>query len=424
VGEDAGVPVPDLSHLTVAQARRVALRAAGLDRPRTARPDRPATARDVTAVVGRLGVLQIDSVNVFARAHLMPLFARLGPFDPALVDRATGRAPRRLVEAWAHQASLVAPETYRLLGWRRRAFVTEAWGSVAGVPVRHAPVVGEVLAILADEGPLTAQEVHTRLEHEHPRAARDNWGWNWTVAKTVLEYLFFTGQAASAGRNGAFERRYDLAERVLPPAALAADEPDEPDAVRGLVETSVRALGVGTLRCVADYFRLKTAPTAAALAALAEAGVVEEVVVDGWGPAWRHAGASVPRTTSARALLSPFDPLVWERRRVEALFGLRYRIEIYTPAPKRQWGYYVLPFLLGDRIAALVDLKADRQDGLLRVLAAHPTDGLPPGEVAEHLADELRLAAGWLGLDEVVVADRDGTARGDLARPLASALAR
>lgn len=409
---------PDVPHLSLAQARRLALRAAGLDRPR---PERPAGARDVAGVATRLGVLQIDSVNVFARAHLMPLFARLGPFDPALVDRAAGRAPRRLVEAWAHQASFVPPETYRLLGWRRRAYASEAWRSIAGAPLQHSSVVDDALAVLRDEGPLTAQEVRVRLAHVDT-SRPSGWGWNWDVVKLVLEYLFFSGQAAVAGRTGGFERRYDLVERVLPPQVLAAPEPDEADAARALVATSVRALGVGTLRCVADYFRLRTKPTAAALAELAEAGVVEPVVVDGWGAAWRHVGATVPRAAQGRALLSPFDPLVWERTRTERLFGLRYRIEIYTPAHKRVWGYYVLPFLLGERIGALVDLKADRQAGVLRVLAAHHVDGAGD-DVPGQLAEELRLAAGWLGLADVVLGNGEAAA-GDLVGPLSRALER
>lgn len=410
------MPSATLPHLTLAQARRIALRAAGLDRPRG---DGPVTARRLGAVVDRLGVLQIDSVNVFARAHLMPLYARLGPFDPVLVDQAANRAPRRLVEAWAHQASFVTPETYRLLGWRRERSLRDAWGMIRAVPVQHAALVADVQALLREDGPLTAQEVHARLGHERP-GRDEGWGWRWTVSKSVLEFLFFTGWAASAGRNAAFERRYDLAERVLP---TSGPEPDEAEGVRGLVEMSIRALGVGTVRCVADYFRLRQAPAAVALRDLAEQGLIEPVVVDGWGSAWRHVGATAPRATNARTLLSPFDPLVWERTRLEALFGLRYRIEIYTPAAERVWGYYVLPFLLGDRLVALVDLKADRQGGLLRVAAAHRVDG-PADGVPDELAAELRVAADWLGLDDVVVAARDGQADGDLAGPLATALAR
>lgn len=416
--------------LTLSQARRLALAAQGLHRPRPEWAG-PVTARHVQQVVDRLGVLQIDSVNVFARAHLMPLFSRIGPYDATLVDRAAARTPRRLVEAWAHQASYIRTQDYRLFDWRRRDYEAEAWGSIREVPRVHAPVVDEVLAMLAELGPLTGAQVHALLQHEHPR--REDWGWNWTVAKRVLEYLFFTGQVLSAGRNGAFERRYDLVQRVLPAGVLGAPEPARADAVRELVARSVRALGVGTLRDVADYYRLRTVETAAALAELAEAGEVLPVEVPEWGTgtAWRHRdGEVVPRRARGRALLSPFDPLVWERRRVESLFGLRYRIEIYVPEPQRVWGYYVLPFLLGERIPALVDLKADRQSGVLRVHAAHrvPAVGTAAGpavsdaDMTHELAAELRLAARWSGLDDVVVQDQTGQPRGDLAGELARAL--
>lgn len=418
--------------LTLGQARRLALAAQGLHRER---PERPAavTARHLQQVVDRLGVLQIDSVNVFARAHLMPLYSRLGPYDPAVLDRAAGRAPRRLVESWAHQASFIRTQDYRLFDWRRRDYESQAWGAIREVPRTHGPVVHDVLVMLADEGPLTGAQVHERLQHEHPGRGV-NWGWNWTVAKRVLEYLFFTGQVTSAGRNGAFERRYDLVERVLPAPVLAAPEPPRADAVRALVAASVRALGIGTLRDVADYYRLGTSETAVALAQLVEDGEAVAVDVPGWGDgrAWRHRDAPpVPRHARGRALLSPFDPLVWERRRVESLFGLRYRIEIYVPEPQRVWGYYVLPFLLGEHLAALVDLKADRQTGVLRVHAAHTAPpsgvtagGVPPADVvARELASELRLAARWTGLGDVLVGDRSGEPRGDLAVELGRALA-
>ena len=424
---------PVAERLTLDQARRLALAAAGLHRPR---PDRAGavTARHLQQLVDRLGVLQIDSVNVFARAHLMPLYSRVGPYDPALVERAAARNPRRLVEAWAHQASYVRPEDYRLFDWRRQDYAVEAWGSIREVPQTLGAVVEDVLAMLAAEGPLTGAQVHDRLQHEHPGRG-EGWGWNWTVAKRVLEYLFFTGQVTSAGRNGAFERRYDLVERVLPAHVLRAPVPSRAEAVRALVAGSVRALGIGTLRDVADYYRLRTVETVVALGELVESGDVVPVQVAGWGDGrgWRHRDAPVvPRRASGRALLSPFDPLVWERRRVETLFGLRYRIEIYVPEPQRVWGYYVLPFLLGDRIAALVDLKADRKAGVLRVHAAHPApvpaghhaDAGPTADVAAELAAELRLAASWTGLEEVVVGDRAGALRGDLAPGLVRALAR
>jgi hypothetical protein len=414
-----------VEQLSLAQARRIALRSQGLDRPRAARGT--PTARHLDGVLDRTGVLQIDSVNVFARAHLMPAFSRLGPYDTGLLDRAAGRAPRHLVEAWAHQASYVPPATYRMLGWRHRAWLTEAWGSIREVPVQHAPVVADVRAMVAERGPLTAAAIHAELAGQHPRGRAVEWGWNWTVAKRALEYLFFTGELTSAGRTPAFERRYDLVERVLPPQVRDSPEPADADAERALVEIAARAHGVATLRCLADYFRMRQDRTAAAVATLVEDGLLVPVEVIGWGRAYLHGSASVPRRATGRALLSPFDPLVFERRRLAALFGLHYRIEIYTPAPRRVWGYYVLPFLLGDQLAALVDLKADRAGGVLRVAAAHraPLAAVagPPvrePELVGALAAELALAARWLGLQTV----RADGAAGDLAVALAAELAR
>lgn len=414
-----------VERLTLSQARRIALRAQGLDKPRPTRSG-PVTMRHFQQVVDRLGLLQIDSVNVLARAHLVPAFSRLGPYDTALLDRASGKAPRRLVETWAHEASYVPPETFRLLEWRRQAYRTEAWGSISRVPHEHPEVLADVRAMVAELGPLTSAQVHERFEAEHPRT-RTDWGWNWTVAKRVLEFLFFTGEVTAAGRTSTFERRYDLTERVLPPEVLAAPEASEEDAVRGLVEIAARAHGVGTVRCLADYFRISGARARPAVDSLVEDGVLVPVHVDGWGPAVRHRDATAPRRATGAALLSPFDPLVFERRRVQDLFGLRYRIEIYVPEPKRVWGYYVLPFLLGEQLAALVDLKADRQAGVLRVHAAHRAPAEPQagrhaalhdGQVVEALAAELRLLADWLGLGDVVVGDRTGQARGDLAAAL------
>lgn len=416
------MPVP-VQRLSLAQARRVALRAQGLDRGRPTLGG-PPTMRHLTQVVDRLGLLQIDSVNVVARAHLMPAFSRLGPYDPALLVRASGHAPRRLVEYWAHEASFVPPRTYRLLGWRQRAWREHAWGMATSVLRTHPHLVDEIRALVADRGPVTAREVHAEYAAEHPRG-RTDWGWNWTVSKRALELLFFTGEVTSAGRNAAFERRYDLTSRVLPPAVLAAPEPDDADAVRALVEIGARAHGVGTVSCFADYFRIKTGPARAAVRELVEDGVLVPVAVEGWDRAtFLHRDATVPRSASGRALLSPFDPLVFERRRLEELFGTRYRIEIYTPAHQRVHGYYVLPFLLGDRIAARVDLKADRRAGVLLVQAAHAerhgTAEPDRGAVAAALADELRLAAGWLDLADVAAGP---TAHGDLVGPLTAALA-
>ncbi|WP_421734352.1 winged helix-turn-helix domain-containing protein [Cellulomonas sp.] len=414
--------------LTLSQARRITLRAQGLDRPRPERDAAP-TMRQFQQVVDRVGLLQIDSVNVLARAHLMPAFSRIGAYDPALLDRAAGQSPRRLVETWAHEASFVPPETYRLLGWRQRDYQRQAWGAISEVPLKHSPLVEDIRAIIADRGPVTARQVQEDFEAEHP-TTRGEWGWNWTVAKRVLEFLFFTGEVTSAGRNGAFERRYDLTSRVLPPHVLAAPEPSREDAIRALTEVSARAHGIGTLRSIADYFRIKLDQVAPAVEDLVEEGVLREVTVDGWnqGTVWRHRDADLPRRASGRALLSPFDPLVFERRRVEALFGLRYRIEIYVPEAQRVWGYYVLPFLLGESLAALVDLKADRKAGVLRVHAAHRSPGPDTpvasrtAELVEPLAAELHELAGWLGLAGIVVGDRTGLLRGDLAVDLTHAV--
>lgn len=429
-------PVAATEVLSLSQARRIALRAQGLDRRR---PDRagPVTLRHLQQVVDRLGLLQIDSVNVLARAHLMPTYSRVGPYDPALLDRAAGRAPRRLVETWAHEASFVPPTTYPLLAWRRRAYRTQAWGTIRDVPLQHADVVREIRELIAATGPVTASQVQALYEHEHPRS-RTEWGWNWTVSKRALEFLFFTGEVTAARRNPQFERCYDLTERVLPPEVAAQPEPDDADAVRALVEIGARAHGIGTAGCFADYFRIKTARALPAVADLVDAGVLRPVAVTGWDrPVYVHRDATLPRRAEGRALLSPFDPLVFERRRLEELFGLRYRIEIYVPAAKRVHGYYVLPFLLGERLAALVDLKADRRAGVLRVHAAHsappaPTAAAARGTTADvvgELGAELALLAGWLGLDGIEVGapgEAGGTRelRGDLAAPLAGALAR
>ncbi len=413
------------SSLSLAQARRIALRAQGLDRPRAARTA-PATMRHFQQVVDRVGLLQIDSVNVLARAHLMPVFSRIGPYDTALLDRAAGQAPRRLVETWAHEASYVPPSTYPLLGWRRRDYLSTAWGIIRDVPLQHSELVTEIRTLVAAHGPMTASQVQVFYAAEHPRS-RTGWGWNWTAAKRVLEFLFFTGEVTPARRNASFERCYDLTERVLPAEALERPVPSDADAVRALVEISARAHGIGSLRCLADYFRISSARATPAVADLVEAGTLVPVVVEGWNrTAYLHRDAALPRRAHGRALLSPFDPLVFERRRVEELFGLRYRIEIYVPADKRVQGYYVLPFLLGDRLAALVDLKADRRAGVLRVHAAH---GVPSGsgstdpDVPAALAAELRLLADWLGLGEVAIGTLDTGLLGDLAPALVAALA-
>jgi uncharacterized protein len=357
-------------------------------------------------------------VNVLARAHLMPLYSRLGAYDPALLERASGAAPRRLVETWAHMASYVPPATYRLLEWRQRAYRTEAWGAISDVGLAHGDVVVQIRELIAARGPMTASQVHEIFAADHPRTHAD-WGWNWTVAKQALEFLFFTGEVTSARRTAAFERCYDLTARVLPAEVLAMAPISDHDAVRALVEISARAHGVGTLRCLADYFRLRLGPARRAVGELVEQGVLAPVTVTGWDrDVYLHTAARHPRRAAARTLLSPFDPLVFERRRFEELFAMRYRIEIYVPAAQRVHGYYVLPFLLGEHLVARVDLKADRAGRVLRVLSAHREDGAP-SQTSGELAAELRELARWLGLDDIEVAD---PRRGDLAAGLVAAL--
>jgi uncharacterized protein YcaQ len=284
----------------------------------------------------------------------------------------------------------------------------EAWGSMTRVQRERPEYVAALLERVRDKGPIKASQL------QEARPDRPGSMWNWHAGKAALEYLFFTGALTARGRTTAFERLYDLTERVLPGDVVRAPTPDRAEAIRELVRTAARALGVATERDLRDYFRLSPADARAAITELADAGELQPVEVTGWrAPAWLDPAARRPRWIRARALLSPFDSLVWERPRVERIFGFRYRLEIYTPAAKRVHGYYVLPFLLGDQLVARVDLKADRQAGVLRVQAAHGEEGAEHHLVSDALADELRLMADWLELDEVEVAER-----GDLAGAL------
>ena len=411
---------PATKRMSLEQARRVAIHAQGLARTGSqARPPGPVTMGHLQRVIDRLGLLQIDSVNVLARAHLLPAFSRLGPYDVALIDRAsrgTASRPRRLMESWAHVAAYVPPRTYQLLRFRMaRNRDTYA----ARVRERHPDVYDHVLGVVADQGPITAAQMHTLLGHE--RGPKENWGWNWSVAKQVLEACFFSGELAVAHRTSQFERAYDLPERVLPAAQLAEPELDPADAQVELVDLAARALGVGTVRCFSDYFRMSTAQTSAAVGRLVESGRLVPVEVTGWPRAtYLHAEARVPRRTQARALLAPFDPMVFERRRLLELFGMHYRIGIYTPAEQRTDGYYVLPFLLGSGFAGRTDLKADRASGTLLVRTAFLQEpGSSADAVAAELVPELAECARWLGLGRIDLAD---DARGDLVEAVRGAL--
>ncbi|MBB3086428.1 winged helix-turn-helix domain-containing protein [Geodermatophilus sabuli] len=397
-----------VDRLPAALARRIALAAQGLAEPR---PQTSVNGGHLRRLADRLAVVQIDSVNVLSRSHYLPAFSRLGPYPRAAFDELAGRR-RALFEYWAHEASFLPVRLHPHLRWRMASAEEHAWGSMVRIQRERPDFVAEVLDRVRDGGPLKASEL------AGPRPDRPGSMWNWHDGKVALEWLFFTGVLTTRGRTTSFERVYDLTERVLPPEVLRAPTPDPAEAVRELVRTASRALGVATERDLRDYFRLRPGPSRAAIAELADAGELLPVEVAGWGvPAWLHPEARRPRWARARALLSPFDSLVWERPRVERLFGFRYRLEIYTPAAERVHGYYVLPFLLGDRLVARVDLKADRQAGVLRVQSAFAEADVDRAEVATELAAELRLMAGWLELGTVGVGDR-----GDLAAELATAV--
>jgi uncharacterized protein YcaQ len=396
-----------IASLSAAQARRMALAAQGFADPPVARePDGWALRR----VLDRVGLIQIDSVNVLQRAHYLPLFSRLGPYDTELLDRAAWRAPRRLFEYWGHEASLLPVAVQPLLRWRMERAGDDAWGGMRRIQRERPELVERVLGEVRDRGPIAAGEV---AEEDAP-SRKGPW-WDWSDVKRAFEWLFWSGQITSARRRG-FERLYDLPERVLPREVIETPTPSLEDAQRELVRIASRALGVAAEKDLRDYFRLPVAEARERVAELVEGGELWPVEVEGWTvPGYVHPEARLPRTVDARALVGPFDSLVWERPRVERVFGFRYRIEIYVPKPKRVHGYYVLPFLLGDRLVARVDLKADRAAGVLRVQASHAEPDAPP-ETPEALAAELESMAGWLGLDGVAVQPR-----GDLAAPLAAA---
>ena len=389
------------------RARRLALGAQGFGVPRpSGRIDR----RHVRRMLARVGLIQIDSVNVIVRSQELPLFSRLGPHRRDLLMGMV--ADGELFEYWGHEASLLPIELFPLMRWRMDAAGAKAagWTGLIILAKERPDYVEAVYEEVRERGLMAASEL------DDPGAKSGPW-WGWRHGKQALEYLFWSGRL-SARRRASFERMYDLTERLIPPEWFDAPAPSVADAHKALLVRAAGSLGVGTARDLADYYRLNIPFSRPLLAELAEEGRLIPAEVEGWGqPAYLHPEAKVPRRIDARALLSPFDSLIWERSRTERIFDFRYRLEIYTPKPKREFGYYVLPFLLGDELVARVDLKAERADGGLRVRGAFGEPLRVPEEIAGPLADELELLAGWLGLDRVVV-DKHG----DLAPALRAAV--
>ena len=396
--------------LSIAQARRVALAAQGFA---NADRSRKVTWAHMAPMIRRLNLLQIDSVNVVARSHYLPLYSRLGSYPQSTLDeRAFGAKKRALFECWAHEASLLPLELHPLMRWRaaRARAGDGTYKAMDQFGREERAYLDEVLAFVTRNGPTIASQV--------PGGGKADGGWwGWSKGKLALETLFDQGLVTTAKRDG-FERLYDIPERVIPAEVLALPTPPERDAIRQLLELSARAHGVGTEIDLRDYFRLPIPATKAALAELVEQGVLIPVSVEGWKQqAYLHRDAPIPRKAGGTALLSPFDPMVWERARAERLFSFHYRIEIYTPAPQRKFGYYVLPLLHHDRIVGRVCLKADRQAGVLRANASHHEPHAEPAETAAALAEELKLMAGWLGLADVAAGPS-----GNLARALRAEL--
>jgi uncharacterized protein len=391
-----------------AEARRIALAAQGFGAPKL---ERALTMRDVQALTNRLAQFQIDSINVVTRAHFMPLFSRLGPYDPALLERAAYRPPRRLFEYWGHAASLIDISLQPLLRFRMQPGFRDVWSGVERAAQQNADLIPFIRDEVAARGPISARDLEIAEERD-----RSNWGWNWSRVKTVLEWLFYVGEVTSAYRNSQFERVYDLPERVIPRSVLAMPTPTPQESVIGLIRRAAQALGIATESCLRDYFRTRLTMTREAIATLIESGELIPLAVEGSTsrPWYLWHKARMPRRITARALLSPFDSMIFERARLERLFGFNYRIEIYVPEPRRIHGYYVYPFLLGEEFVARVDLKADRSGGVLRANAAWIEPGHDSFEVAPELASELKIMAEWLGLERVEILPR-----GDLAPALA-----
>ncbi|MFQ6575654.1 winged helix-turn-helix domain-containing protein [Pseudomonas sp. UM16] len=387
--------MPTHQSFSLLQARRLVLSAQGFALPA---PRSTVTSAHLQRVFTRLGVVQIDSVNALVRSHYLPLFSRLGSYPQALFDQIAwgGSRQRRLFEYWGHEASLLPLDLYPLLRWRmdRARQGQGIYQQLARFGREQQATIARVLAAVTAQGALGAGSLSTRAERAGP------W-WDWSAEKHALEWLFAAGLVTVAGRRG-FERLYDLPERVLPAALLQQPPLDEAQAQRQLLLQAARALGVASEKDLRDYYRLSPADSRARVAELVEEGQLQVCAVQGWGqPAYCLDSVRLPRKVVCHALLSPFDSLVWERERTERLFDFRYRLEIYTPAHKRVYGYYVLPFLYNERIAARVDLRAERAIERLAIHAVHEeAQGLDETGM-QALADSLWRLAAWLGLRQV-----------------------
>jgi len=389
------------SEISPAEARRFALTAQGFN---GLTRDGNISTVHLRRSIGQLGVLQIDSVNVLVRAHYLPLFSRLGSYDRTLLDTDTIAKSKRFFEYWGHAASLLPMDCQPLLRWRMdRALRGEGvWTPLQAYAKERRAEADAILRRIGAEGPLAASDLSPAAGPATKGAAKEMWAWS--EVKHAIEWLFWSGQIASTHRRGSFERVYDLPERVLPRTVLEHPTPSAVDAQRALLARSAKALGIATEEDLRDYYRIPAADVRLPLQQLVEEGTITPVRVRGWRQqAYLHKDARAGRKIDGAALLSPFDPLIWHRSRTERLFDFRYRLEIYTPAHKREHGYYVLPFLLDGAIVARVDLKGDRQSGTLIVQRAHVEPDAPPHTI-ERLIQELRLLAAWLGLSSIAVA--------------------
>lgn len=383
------MPSPRLDSLSIKDARALALAAQGFDSPRT---KTKSTTADAVALIKKLGVIQIDSVNVLVRSQELPLFSRLGDHDRNAIPKATSQG--KIFEYWGHEAAHLPVELHPIFRFKMHAARSgklKHWG-LTSFYAENKAFVKQILKHVEVNGSTSARELSTRT------TKKSSW-WDWDEAKTALEYLFLTGELMSCGRGSDFARVYDIPERVLPRKILQMPTPSETEARKELLVRAMRAQGVATMRDLADYYRQKPAVVKPLVSELVEQGVLHEISVDGWQDnAYVHRNAQLPKRLFATALLSPFDSLVWCRPRNERLFNFHYRIEIYTPQAKRKFGYYVLPFMVNGQMVGRVDLKADRANSKLLVQSVHTERGVKRETINRALNAELQLMASWLGL--------------------------